>query len=172
MLVIESPQMTEQDWHDARLFCLATIREVYGIEYTPEWHQDLDAMGLKENVYLLENKGWFMIVRTDEGELVACAGLRSLATRPTLAKRFAERWPDPTVVGALWRSYVAEGYRGRGFGKMMKRRRLEKARELGYETVYLHASSANPVAITFGSKFGFETIATDDDGTVHMALAF
>lgn len=169
MLVIESPQMTARDWRDAREFCLATIKEVYGIDYTPEWHQDLDAMGSEENVYSEQNKGWFVIVRNEDGRLVACAGLRSLATRPSLAERFEDRWSNASDVGALWRSYVAADYQAQGIGTMMKRRRLEKAKELSYTSMYLHASRSNPVAITFGKKFAFDVFAEDPDGTVHMA---
>lgn len=171
MLVTEAPNMTLQDWQDARSFCLITIKEVYGIDYRREWHQDLDDMLREQNVYLPQNKGWFVIVRDETGRLVACAGLRSLATRPNLAERFSDRWPDPSNVGALWRSYVAPECRGQGLGTMMKERRLEKARELGYQHAYLHASSANPVAITFGHKFGFRKFSEDPDGTVHMAAA-
>lgn len=168
MLVTEAPDMTMEDWQDVRRFCLVTIKEVYNIDYNAEWHRDLDDMLNSQNVYLPKNKGWFVVIRDEDGKLVACAGLRSLATRPNLAERFSDRWPEASSVGALWRSYVASGYRGQGLGTMMKQRRLAKARELGYQHAYLHASSANPVAISFGHKFGFTEFAKDSDGTVHL----
>jgi len=168
VVVIEAPKMTPRDWQDTRAFCLETIKEVYGIDYRAGWHQDLDDMLTSQNVYLPQNKGWFIAIRDENNKLVACAGLRSLATRPNLAERFLSRWPDPTSVGALWRSYVATDYRGQGLGTAMKQRRLAKAREMGYEHAYLHASKSNPVAIAFGKKFGFTEFAQDPDGTVHM----
>jgi GNAT superfamily N-acetyltransferase len=170
VLVKEAPQLSRQDWQDARQFCLQTIKEVYGIDYTSEWHQDLDWMITPANVYLPANGGWFLFVRNEKSEVVACAGLRGLATRPNLLELFKHRWPNPHEVGALWRSYVRADYRGQGIGRMMKRRRISKAKQLGYEYLYLHASNANPVAIRFGEKFGFRAFKEDEDGTVHMEV--
>lgn len=168
MLTIEAPDMTIQDWQAARTFCLATIKEVYGIDYRPDWHKDLDDMLTDDNVYLPKNGGWFILIKDSDGTVVACAGLRALSTRPNLYERFKNRWSHPEKVGALWRSYVAADHRGQGIGTMMKRRRMEKAEELGYEIVYLHASNINPEAITFGKKFGFIEFERDLDGTAHM----
>lgn len=172
MLTIEAPAMTLGDWEDARKFCLATISEVYGIEYHSDWHQDLDGMLRPDNVYLPVNDGWFLLVRNEMGNVIACAGLRALASRPELYDLFKHRWPEQARVGALWRSYVRADYRGKGIGRMMKGRRIAKARELGYDHLYLHASRANPAAIIFGEKFGFMPFQEDYDGTVHMEVSF
>ena len=161
-------RMSLKDWRDTRQFCLATIKEVYDIDYRADWHQDLDDMLGARNVYLPQNGGWFVIVKDEAGVVIACAGLRALSTRPNLYERFKARWNHPEKVGALWRSYIAADYRGKGLGTRMKHARIRAAGRLGYDTLYLHASKTNPVAIGFGRKFGFQVFDEDPDGTVHM----
>jgi len=168
MYVIEAVNMSSNDWRNARDFCLHTIKEVYGISYNSEWHSDLDAMGRAENIYLPSRRGWFIMVYDSNDNIIACAGLRALSSRPNLYEKFRILWSDPENVGALWRSYVAKDYRGGGIGKMMKERRIHKAKELGYTHLYLHASRANKTAIVFGKKYGFSVFQEEPDGTVHM----
>lgn len=170
MLMIDAPEMTAKDWADAREFCLATIKEVYNIDYRVDWHKDLDDMLGDDNVYLPQNGGWFVLARDEKGAVIASAGLRALGTRPALYAELKSRWPDSAKIGGMWRSYVRKDYRGRGIGRAMKERRIEKAKELGYTQLYLHASKTNPVAIMFGEKFGFVSFKEDKDGTVHMDM--
>ncbi len=165
--------MNAKDWQAASVFCRKLIKEVYDIDYNPDWHQDLDAMGKKENVYDTPMRGAFVLVIGDNGAVIACGGLRDLATRPQLAASLSDRYPDPHAVGGLWRAYVETEYRGQGLGTVIKVLRIAAARQLNYETLYLHASRKNPVAIHFGKTHGFTLFQEDNDEarTVHMDRA-
>lgn len=168
MRIITDDNMMPEDWQDARTFCLKTIKEVYGIGYRRDWHDDLDSMLNSKNVYTAGQKGGFVIIRSTAGELIACGGLRSLTSKPTLVELFKHRYPTPETVGGLWRAYVAAKDRHKGLGTIIKYLRIQQAKQLGYSTLYLHASQKNPLSITFGQKFGFSIFQIDADGTVHM----
>jgi hypothetical protein len=76
-------------------FCLRSIKDIYGYDYTPEWHGDLDSLGKGEKChYGACNRGAFFVVRDAEGLVVGTAGVRGLRHNPGISAIFAQRYPD------------------------------------------------------------------------------
>ncbi len=74
---------------EARTFCLRMIKNVYGIDYTPAWHSDLDSLLLAQpdNWFSLERQGSFLVVRDGDGHLLAAGGLYALENKPSTKER-------------------------------------------------------------------------------------
>lgn len=153
---------------EAREFCLRIIREVYGYEYRPDWHADLDSLLETDGIYSSSKQG-HVIVKRRNGQIVGVGGLRNLSTHSASWKRFRKRYATGKA-GALWRVYVDEKARGMGIGTQIVADLEKKASELGYHYLYLHTSERNPGAVKFWSSRGFTMFARDDndDLTVHM----
>lgn len=153
----------------ARQFCLDVIKEFYGFDYKPEWHEDLDSLNLpaQKNHYSPQNRSAFWTVTTPEGELIATAGLRDLSWKPTLLQELSARYPVPDEVASLWRVYIRKDWRSRGLGKWLARLSEDKARELGYKTMYLHASTDATDTMKFWQACGY-----DDFGTITFSTHF
>jgi len=82
---------------------------------------------------------WYAIIL--QGEHIGNCGLKNL----DLNKKECELW-----------IYVGEQkMRGKGIGKKATVMLIEKAKELGYHTIYLHVADFNHVAIKMYSSLGF-----------------
>lgn len=153
-----------------RQFCLDTIAEAFGYGYRPDWHDDLDRLGSGDDDYAPERGGGFLVIRHRD-EVVACGGMRSLATRPNLCERFAERYPRPDCIASLWRVYVNASHRSQGLGCVLTRQLEELAASRGYTASYLHTSAARPASVAFWTSRGYRVFGHDPDcpdATVHM----
>lgn len=160
--------MNSQQRIEVRNFCLATIKEVYGYEYRPLWHADLDDLLRSSSMYDSHQGGAFIVIRR-EGKVIACGGLRNLQTHTASNLAFAHRYQDQPV-GALWRVYVNTRYQTQGLGSKLVRRLEARARKYGYQKLYLHTSRTNPDAVKFWQHRGYAIFVEDDtaDKTVHM----
>ena len=156
----------------ARRFCLDTIRDVYGTEYRPDWHTDLDSLiGSPERCWFSrDNRGAFWSLNAPGGEIIATAGLYRLAWKPHLAAALAGRYPSADEVVQLVRVYVRKDRRGRGIGRWLTACAESQARRLGFPTLYLHANTDTEATIAFWRGQGFEEFA-DVDGTTHFDKA-
>jgi len=85
-----------------------------------------------------------LVMQTEEGEVVAWAGVRSFYGRPAYAK---------TVESAL---YVAPEYQGRGIGAVLFKRLLERCRAAGIETVLGFVFAHNTPSIELMRRCGYE----------------
>ena len=81
---------------------------------------------------------WF-----EDGSLVACGALREL---------------EPGT-GELKRLYVRADYRGKAFGVPFVRALIDRARELGYESLRSYTLPSMAAAIEFYQELGFQPIA-------------
>lgn len=162
------PLKTE-DALNAREFCLSVIKEVYGLDYNPEWHFDLDSLGTSTDLYVKNNRGKFYIIKSGK-EIVATIGLRPLSTKPAIAKRFRTRYSNIKTVGSIWRAYVKKDLRGQGLGSKLVQLIERDANKLGYKLVYLHSSADQSNAVKFWQKMGYTAFATDDNNerTIHF----
>jgi GNAT superfamily N-acetyltransferase len=153
----------------ARQFCLDTIREVYGTEYRPDWHADLDSLlvASEHSWFSRENRGAFWSLHSPAGEIVATAGLYRLAWKPNLTAAFADRYPSADDVAQLVRVYVRKDQRGRGIGQWLSALAEAQARRLGFPTLYLHANTDTEATIAFWRGQGFSEFAAAD-GTTHF----
>lgn len=153
----------------ARSFCLETIREVYGTEYRPDWHADLDSLtGRIERCWFSAgNRGAFWSLHAPEGDIVATAGLYRLAWKPNLAVAFADRYPSADAVAQLVRVYVRRDRRGQGIGRWLTALAEAEARRREVAILYLHASSDRAATIGFWRSRGFAEFAAGE-GTTHF----
>lgn len=165
---LEYSPLQTKDTKEVRDFCLRIIKEEYGIDYTPEYHKDLDLLGTNEDMYSLDKKGLFMVVKY-KNKIIGVGGLRSLATKPAIAEKFKDRYRDKEI-GSLWRVYIDKAWRDYGVGTELCNRLENAAKGYGYNEMYLHTSSKNPGAVAFWKRKGYEVFLeeTNEDQTVHM----
>ncbi|MEM7323208.1 MAG: GNAT family N-acetyltransferase [Actinomycetota bacterium] len=153
----------------ARLFCLETIREVFGLEYRADWHADLDALEQPEHLYSPSQGGAFLVARRN-GVIIGTAGLRPLTSSDKFTSRFADRYPAPEEVGSVWRTYLEPSERSKGFGAELMVDLEKRASELGYRRLYLHTSRLSPRSVSFWKRQGYAEFVNDLDAeaTVHL----
>lgn len=116
----------------------ATLRE-YGLKPDPQ-ATDND-LGDFEKYYFSRN-GYFELCEI-ENHIVGTWGIYPLAENGRCELR---------------KMYLSSRHRGRGLGKIMMERALQKARELGYRVVELETASVLKEAIAMYVKFGFRPI--------------
>jgi ribosomal protein S18 acetylase RimI-like enzyme len=98
---------------------------------------------------LAEEHTLFLIDESTEGIPLAYAKMR-LNT---------EESQDPKAI-EIERIYAKEEAQGKGLGKAMIEACYQKAKEKGYETIWLGVWEHNPNAIGFYQKMGFEAFGT------------
>ena len=152
----------------ARVFCLQIIKEEYGFEYRPDWHEDLDLLGTKKDLYAPQKRGLFLIAR-DDGKIIGTGGLRSLITKPLFFERFKDRYKGLSVA-SLWRVYVNVRERSKGIGTQLVQLLEAEAKKREYTRIYLHTSRKNPSAVRFWIEKGYKIFLEEDneEKTVHM----
>ena len=89
--------------------------------------------------YYLDNGGYFAVI-VDGGEVIGSYGIYKI---------------DSTCC-ELRKMYLLSDYQGRGLGKKMMDEALEKARELGFETMILETNTVLTKASHLYKKYGFE----------------
>lgn len=140
----------------ARDFCLATIKEVYGIDYTPDWHADLDSLLLGSGSWFSSgNRGAFYTARDPDGVLVATVGMYDLALKPSTWTRLSNRYSGGEKVCQLVRAYVRKDRRGGGLGTMLADAAETHAKNIGYDVVYLHADAKADRTLKFWASAGY-----------------
>lgn len=149
---------------EARAFCLEVIKEFYGFDYRPDWHADLDSLPLDpaRSWYSARNRGAFWIARLPDGSIGATIGLYHLGWKQRLAADLAKRYPRPEDVPQLVRAYVRKDLRGHGIGRWLNDVVEAQARELGFKTLYLHASADASATLGFWRGRGYREIASGD----------
>lgn len=146
----------------ARTFCLDVIKEFYGFDYRADWHADLDALtgAPAASCYAEQNRGAFWLLTDVDGTIVATAGLYPLSYKAELAKSLAERYPQLDRVASTARVYVRKDWRGRGLGRYLNELVEAAAPALGYDTLYLHASSDADATLKFWQANGYTPFGT------------
>ncbi len=89
--------------------------------------------------YYFNNNGWFEILE-DENQLLGSYGIYKI---------------DNTTC-ELRKMYLSENLRGKGFGKQMMNKAIQKASELGYSTMILETNKQLDKAVGLYRKCGFE----------------
>jgi putative acetyltransferase len=84
--------------------------------------------------------GVFEVVEDAEGNLLGTIGL----------------YPLDAQTVELRKMYFAQKLRGRGVGKRMLERMIEKARALGFKRIYLETASVLKQAVALYEKYGFQ----------------
>lgn len=120
-----------------------SILESYGLPLDPG-HTDKDLDTIEETYF--EDRGYFEVVYDKKNELV---GTWALA-----------RITEETV--ELRKMYLSAKDRGKGLGKMMLDRALQKARALKYEKVELETASVLKEAIKLYESYGFKKLKKEN----------
>lgn len=126
---------TNRDAGRVRELVFGVLRE-YGLEPAPEGiDRDLDDI---EGSYIARG-GVFELLEDPEGRLLGTVGL----------------YPFGDGRIELRKMYFRKELRGKGYGKMVLRRMIGTAREMGYQTMVLETASVLKEAIGLYRKFGF-----------------
>ncbi len=142
---------------EIREFCLKIIKDFYGIDYTKEWHADLDSLLLDGdgNWFSRENRGSFYHVRDGAGAIIATGGVYDLKRKPSTRQRIAKRYGDDAEICQIVRVYLDPDFRGAGLGSQIATRLERDALSLEYDVAYLHADARAPKALSFWKKCGY-----------------
>lgn len=144
-------------WYEIRTFCLRTVKQFYGIDYTPAWHADLDSLlrPETENWFSTSNRGSLYFARDQKGEVIAAGGLYGLSRKPATAERFAARYADADRVCQIVRVYLDASVRRNGLGQQIVNLLEVDAKALGYGTSYLHADAEASGTLAFWRRCGY-----------------
>lgn len=102
---------------------------------------DADIADIEANY--LKRGGVFEVVEDADGNLLGTIGL----------------YPLDAETIELRKMYFDRRLRGRGVGKLMLERMIEKARALGFKRIYLETASILKEAIKLYEKYGFQPTA-------------
>ena len=124
-----------------------------------EYNLEPDLAGTDQDIADIEASytgrgGVFEILQDTDGNLLGTAGL----------------FPIDSQTIELRKMYFDKSLRGRGFGRLMLSRLIEKARELGYQKIYLETAKILKEAVALYEKFGFQP--TDEQHTPRCDAAY
>ncbi|MGB7393765.1 MAG: GNAT family N-acetyltransferase [Pricia sp.] len=106
--------------------------------------------------YDVPNAVYFLV--EEEGKILGCAGIAQLENHEG-------------KVCELQKMYFLAEARGRGIGRQMMERCLDKAREFGYEKVYIETMPYMEAAQKLYQKSGFEYIDAPMGDTGHYSCS-
>jgi putative acetyltransferase len=127
---------TNQDVEAIKQLVFGVLRE-YGLEPDPDG-TDADLADIEANY--AKRGGLFELLEDENGKLLGTVGL----------------YPINAETVELRKMYFAPELRGRGCGKTTLERMIKRARELGFQKMYLETNSVLKEAIGLYQKFGFE----------------
>ncbi|PZP39145.1 MAG: hypothetical protein DI585_05085 [Pseudomonas fluorescens] len=166
--------VTISQWHpedvktgeEARAFCLAMIKSVYGYDYRADWHKDLDSL-LKgdESWYTIANKGTFLVLRNAEGTVIGTGGIHPISRKPVLMPMFEGRYTTWESVAALGRTYILPEYRGLGMSRVLVAMLEHAAERMGYAHMNLHCEESAIRLRNHWESFGFTHILNEDSAS-------
>jgi len=130
---------------------------VFGV--LKEYGLELDKNGTDKDIadietHYLKRGGIFELLEDENGNLLGTIGL----------------YPMDAETIELRKMYFAKELRGKGYGKKMLERMIEKARELGFKKIYLETAKVLREAVYLYEKFGFKP--TDEKHTPRCDQAY
>lgn len=144
-------------------FLFSMIKQEFGYDYVPEWHQDIVKM---EKYYINPKRNNFFVAYTETDEIIATIGIRAYD------KDFLEfrHLYSKDSTSSIWRLFVDRRCRRCGMASKMFSIAENFANEAGYDDIYLHTHKTLPGALEFWTKMGFVVSldANDELETVHM----
>ena len=137
--------------------CENVQKLVFGV--LGEYDLPLDTGATDRDIFDIETSylkrgGVFEIIEDREGNLLGTVGL----------------YPLDAETVELRKMYFAKELRGRGFGKLMLEKMIERARTLGYKKIYLETASVLREAVRLYEKYGFKP--TDEKHTPRCDAAY
>ena len=114
----------------------------YGLRPDPK-RTDRDLQNIEQTYF--DKGGVFYVLENEKGEIVGTLGLC----------RIDERTCE------LRKMYLAQAYRGRGWGKKLMEKALAEARRLGYQKMILETASVLTEAIQLYRSYGFSPFESE-----------
>ena len=152
-----------EDIDDVRDFLFKMIKDEFGYDYVPEWHQDV--MNIDE-YYIDPERNNFFVAYLETGEIIATIGIRAYD------KDFPEfrHLYSKETTSSIWRLFVDRRCRRCGLASKMFAIAENCANEAGYDDIYLHTHKTLDGALEFWTKMGFVVSLDSNDEleTVHM----
>ena len=162
-VTIRELSRNSKDINDVRDFLFKMIKDEFGYDYVPEWHQDV--MKLDE-YYINPERNNFFVAYLETGEIIATIGIRAYD------KDFPEfrHLYSKDTTSSIWRLFVDRRCRRCGLASKMFAIAENFANEVGYDDIYLHTHKTLDGALEFWSKMGFVVSLDSGDEleTVHM----
>lgn len=145
-------------------FLFAQIKQEFGYDYVPEWHQDI--VNLDEYYINPQRNNFFIALDEKTNEIIATIGIRAYDKD---FKEFRGIYSKDTT-SSIWRLFVDRRYRRCGLASKMFNVAENFAFESNYNDIYLHTHKNLNGALDFWTKMGFIiTLDVDDElETVHM----
>ena len=162
-VIIRELNDDSQQIRDVQEFLFQMIKNEFGYDYVPEWHQDIVNM---EEYYINPKRNNFFVAYAETGEIIATIGIRSYD------KDFPEfrHLYSKETTSSIWRLFVDRRCRRCGLASKMFSVAESFANQVGYNDIYLHTHKNLDGALEFWTKMGFVVSldANDELETVHM----
>lgn len=148
---------------DVQEFLFKMIKEEFGYDYVPEWHQDIVKM---DEFYIDPKRNNFYVAYLETGEIIATIGIRAYDKD---FQEFKHLYSKDTT-SSIWRLFVDRRCRRCGLASKMFFIAENFANGVGYNDIYLHTHKNLPGALEFWTKMGFVVALDSNDEleTVHM----
>ena len=118
-----------------------TVLEDYGLKTNPKaTDKDLSDLG----THYFKNNGWFAVL-TNKHKIIGSYGIYRI---------------DQSTC-ELRKMYLLSEYQGKGLGKLMMDDAFKKARELGYNEMFLETNKLLYKAISLYRRYGFVEVTPD-----------
>lgn len=144
-------------------FLFSMIKQEFGYDYVPEWHQDIVKM---DEYYVCPKRNNFFVAYAETSEIIATIGIRAYD------KDFPEfrHLYSNDATSSIWRLFVDRRCRRCGLASKMFSIAENFANEKGYDNIYLHTHKTLPGALEYWTKMGFVVALDSNDEleTVHM----
>lgn len=125
----------------------------FGLPTTGTAYEDVETTKMYES-YQGENEVYFVI--EENGIVVGGGGIKALKNNTGNICELQKMYFSPTI-------------RGKGYGKIMIKKCLEAAKNLGYKNCYLESDPSMKTAIHLYTKYGFTHLDGPIGGTGHHA---
>ena len=148
---------------DVKTFLFKQIKNEFGYDYVPQWHQDIVNL---EKYYINPKKNNFFIAYNQNNKIIATIGIRAYDKD---FEEFKDIYSKKSTA-SIWRLFVDTRYRRCGLASKMFSVAENFANEVGFKGIYLHTHKTLPGALEFWMKMGFIIVLDGDDNlqTVHM----
>ena len=153
-VIIKELGKDSEEINEVQKFLFKMIKNEFGYDYVPEWHQDIVRM---DEFYIGPKRNNFFVAYLETGEIIATIGIRAYD------KDFPEfrHLYSKETTSSIWRLFVDRRCRRCGLASKMFAIAENFANGVGYDDIYLHTHKTLPGALEFWTKMGFVV-------TVHM----
>lgn len=160
---IKELNQDSNDVGQVREFIFKMIKDEFGYDYVPKWHQDV--MNLDE-YYINPKRNALFVAYSENGEIIGTIGLRAYDKD---FPQFRHLYSNETT-SSIWRLFVDRRYRRCGLASKMFSVVESFAKDSGYKNIYLHTHKNLDGALRFWTKMGFAITLDQGDEleTVHM----